>query len=97
MTAEMGGGTVRCRVVYSGRVQGVCFRATALEFARRRPVVGYVRNRRDGAVELEAEGRPDEVEGFLAVVAQEFAGYITDAERTPLPARGDESRFEIQY
>jgi acylphosphatase len=97
MTAETGGGTARCRVIYSGRVQGVCFRATALELSRRRQVVGYVRNCRDGTVELEAEGEPDEVEAFLVAVAREFEGYVASAERTPLAARGDESRFEIRY
>ncbi len=97
MTAETGSQPVRCRVVYSGRVQGVCFRATALELSRRRPVVGYVRNRPDGTVELEAEGPPQEVEAFLAAVAQEFEGYVRHAERTSLAPRGDERQFDIHY
>ena len=97
MTAETGKPAFRCRVIYSGRVQGVCFRATALELARSRPVVGFVRNRPDGTVELEAEGQPAEVEHFLAAVAQEFQGYIRNAERTVLPARGDENEFDIHY
>ncbi|MCK4341985.1 MAG: acylphosphatase [Phycisphaerae bacterium] len=97
MTAETGGDTVRSRVVYSGRVQGVFFRATARDLARGRAVVGYVRNQPDGTVELEAEGVRDEVEAFLAAVESHFAGYVTDAARTTLPARGGESRFEIRY
>jgi acylphosphatase len=97
MTTETGNQPVRCRVIYSGRVQGVCFRATTLELSRRRQVVGYVRNRPDGTVELEAEGRLDEVEAFLAAVAEEFHGYVRNAERTSLPLRGDERRFDVQY
>jgi acylphosphatase len=97
MTAEAGSQPVRYRVIYSGRVQGVCFRATALELARSRPVVGFVRNCPDGTVELEAEGQPDQVEAFLVTVAQEFHGYIRNAEHTALPARGDERQFDIHY
>jgi acylphosphatase len=97
MTAETSSQKVRCQVIYSGRVQGVCFRATALELARLRPVVGFVRNRSDGSVELEAEGRLDEVEAFLAAVAPEFQGYIHRAQRIALPARGDEPKFDIRY
>jgi acylphosphatase len=91
------GGRVRCRVIYSGRVQGVCFRATAFELSRRHKVVGHVRNLRDGTVELEAEGPAREVDSFLTAVAQEFTGYIAHQQRWPLPPRGDEPRFEIRY
>jgi acylphosphatase len=97
MTAEAGSGTVRCRVIYSGHVQGVCFRAISRELSRRFRVVGYVRNQADGTVELEAEGTPEEVEGFLSAVGQEFSGYIAHVERTSRPNRGDEARFEIRY
>ncbi len=97
MAPETGGAMTRCRVIYHGRVQGVCFRATAFELSRRNKVVGYVRNCRDGTVELEAEGRLDEVEAFLTAVAREFEGYIASAERTRPPPRGDEKRFEIRY
>ena len=96
MTTETGS-TVRQRVVYSGRVQGVCFRATAYELSRRHKVVGFVRNQRDGTVELEAEGLTTEVEEFLASVAQEFTGYIANEQRTTAQPRGEEVRFEILY
>jgi acylphosphatase len=39
-----------------GRVQGVAFRAFVRQEARRLGVTGWVRNRDDGAVELEATG-----------------------------------------
>ena len=96
MTREPGGEVVRCRVIYSGRVQGVCFRAAAQELSRGREVVGFIRNRHDGTVELEAEGPPAEVDSLLVAMAQEYAGYISREERTPLPAQGNESRFEIR-
>jgi acylphosphatase len=47
---------VRYRVVVTGRVQGVWFRESCREHAERLGVSGWVRNRADGAVEIEVEG-----------------------------------------
>ncbi len=91
------GGAVRRRVIYTGRVQGVCFRANAVELSREHDVVGWVRNRPDGSVELEAEGPAAEVDAFLAAVARQFTGYIQHEQRTELPARGDEVRFDVRF
>ena len=46
----------RVHIVVRGRVQGVFFRASALEHAQQLGLRGWVRNRPDGAVELVAEG-----------------------------------------
>ena len=74
-------------VYYSGRVQGVGFRATAASVARRHPDVrGWVRNLPDGRVELLADGPAPAVEAFLADVRDRMAGYIDaeeSAERDP--------------
>jgi len=88
---------VRCHVIYHGRVQGVFFRATACELARRHPVVGWVRNLRDGTVELEAEGPATGVEELLRDIAAQYEGGITRADRAVIPPRGDERVFEIRY
>lgn len=87
----------RKRVIYTGHVQGVCFRMTAVDIAQGRPVVGYVRNLRDGSVELEAEGAADAVQAFLGAVEQHFSGHIRGASITAVAARGDEDTFEIRY
>ena len=50
------------RVVVTGRVQGVWFRDSMREVARREGVYGWVRNRSDGAVEAELEGGEDAVD-----------------------------------
>ena len=50
----------RVRVLVSGRVQGVFYRATCARLAREAGVGGYVRNLPDGRVEVAFEG-PDEV------------------------------------
>lgn len=60
--------TVARRVVVGGRVQGVFFRASTRRQADRHEVVGWVRNRSDGAVEAHLEGAPvsvDAVESWM--------------------------------
>jgi acylphosphatase len=70
-----------CRHVrYTGRVQGVGFRYTAQWLAERFPVGGYVRNLPDGSVELVAQGEAEQVDAFLAAVAERMAGYIERTE-----------------
>ena len=49
----------RLRLLIQGRVQGVGFRYFVLEQARLLGLAGQVRNRPDGAVEVEAEGEPE--------------------------------------
>lgn len=48
-------------VVVSGRVQGVFYRVTCRDEARRLGITGWIRNREDGAVVAHLEGEPDAV------------------------------------
>ena len=50
----------------TGRVQGVSYRAATASEARRLGVVGWVRNRSDGSVELEVEGADERVASLLS-------------------------------
>ncbi|TSD62399.1 acylphosphatase [Aeromicrobium piscarium] len=52
-------------LVVHGRVQGVYFRASCEDVARRLGLDGWVRNRDDGAVELVAQGEADAVEELV--------------------------------
>ena len=52
---------VRKHIVVTGLVQGVGFRYFTVTQARRLGVQGWVRNCRDGSVELEAQGSSDAV------------------------------------
>ena len=61
------------RVFYEGRVQGVGFRYSVRSLATGYEVVGSVRNLIDGRVELEVQGAPDEVDGFLEAILD---GYL---------------------
>lgn len=59
------GDVVAFRVEVSGRVQGVFFRASTRREARRRDLVGWVRNTRDGQVEAHLQGPEAAVEEVL--------------------------------
>lgn len=54
----------------SGRVQGVFFRGTAQEEARRLGVRGYAQNLPDGRVRILASGPPEALAAFREWVAQ---------------------------
>jgi len=56
---------VRAHVLVTGRVQGVGFRFTTVDEARRLGVHGWVRNQADGSVEVLAEGERAAVEGLV--------------------------------
>jgi acylphosphatase len=53
---------VRARLMIRGRVQGVWYRGSMQEEARRRKVAGWVKNEHDGSVVAEVEGEPSAVE-----------------------------------
>lgn len=54
------------RLVVTGRVQGVGYRIWAERTALALGIRGWVRNRRDGSVELLATGAEDALAGFVA-------------------------------
>lgn len=85
------------RVIYSGRVQGVGFRATARSIARRYDVVGYVRNQSDGTVELVARGSAEEVRGFLDAVWQRFRNDISNSKFDSMTSDEVFESFEIRH
>jgi acylphosphatase len=90
--------SVRRRVVYTGRVQGVGFRATTRELAAAWPVVGWVRNRDDGAVELLVAGPSEGVDGFLAAIRERFHNHIlrVTIEQPPTDAGPPLTRFSVR-
>ncbi|BAT71395.1 acylphosphatase [Thermosulfidibacter takaii ABI70S6] len=55
----------RAHIWVSGKVQGVFYRATAKEIAKRLRLKGWVRNLPDGRVEIVAEGDEDALRAFV--------------------------------
>ena len=81
-------------VIVSGSVQGVGYRYTARMIANEVGVTGWVRNRRDGTVEAEVEGTPDQVDEMLAWMAEGPPGAGVEsahvADAVPRGGRGFE-------
>lgn len=60
--------TVELHAYFSGRVQGVSFRATTRHYARELGIMGFVRNLEDGRVELLAQGSKKAVDRLLELL-----------------------------
>ena len=56
----------RVHLLITGRVQGVFYRASAMEAAREEHLTGWVRNLPDGRVEVVAEGESEALERFVS-------------------------------
>ena len=55
----------RAHIFVSGRVQGVFYRATTQEVARKLRLKGWVRNLPDGRVEIVVEGPEDALKALI--------------------------------
>lgn len=88
---------MRIQVAYSGRVQGVGFRATVHAISRRHAVTGWVRNEPDGTVLLHAQGEPDTLEAFLSEIHATLSHHIRSETRTPTQHIENESAFTIRH
>jgi acylphosphatase len=82
-------------VHYSGRVQGVGFRATASAIARGYQVTGWVRNLPDGRVQLLAEGAESEVDRFLDAIRTRWGRYIENVDTQQREPTGKYRDFAV--
>lgn len=87
----------RIHVFYSGSVQGVGFRFTAEDIAQRLGVTGWVRNMRDGRVELVAEAEESTLKDLLSRIEQYFRSYIQDINIQWQQASGEFRDFDIRF
>jgi len=80
-----------------GDVQGVGFRFFAERQARRLGLDGWVRNRYDGAVEVQAEGSYAALEQFLNDLRRgPRAARVQDVKVSWSPYRGDLGPFGVR-
>lgn len=88
----------RLRVIYSGKVQGVGFRATVARLARSLPLEGSIRNRRDGRVELLVEGEGSAIARLLQGVGEtHLASGIESVDAAWEEPTGDLRGFVIAW
>ena len=71
---------IRRHIFFSGRVQGVGFRYTAIHLARPLDLTGWVKNLWDGRVEMEVQGRPEAIERLLSGLRNQRFIVIEDVE-----------------
>ena len=96
-TTDTESGLVRREVVFSGRVQGVFFRATAQRAASAYAVTGWVRNEPDGTVRLQIQGAPSEIDAALADLRAAKARNIEHEDTRELDPDRAETGFRIVH
>jgi len=84
-------------VYYAGRVQGVGFRFATQDLANDLGVCGWVKNLRDGRVEVAAEAGEDVLKDFLTKINHYFSRYIQDVDIQWQAATGEFKDFGIEF
>ncbi|MDQ6810136.1 MAG: acylphosphatase [Verrucomicrobiota bacterium] len=86
------------QVFYEGNVQGVGFRYSVKQIAKGFEVTGFVRNLRDGRVEMQAAGDDAEVDAFLrAINESELRAHIRKQTQLPATDSPKGRGFEIRH
>lgn len=95
----MAGQKVRLRAVVRGIVQGVGFRFFTVDQVHRiGGIVGYVRNLRDGRVEVVAEGDWEKLEQLLKKLQEGPIGAVVDGvDASWEMATGEFTDFRIRW
>jgi len=95
----MAGQKARMRVIVKGIVQGVGFRYFAVYQAQRiGGITGYVRNLRDGNVEVVAEGEREKLEQLLAQLRKGPTGaHVTGVDVFWENPTGEFTNFGIRW
>lgn len=88
----------RAHVIVDGRVQGVFFRATARDMARKLGINGWVKNRMDGKVELVLEGEENAVKRMVEWCCRGPSGaVVTNVDLNWESFEGEFKSFSIRY
>jgi acylphosphatase len=83
--------------IVQGRVQGVGYRATTLDEARRLGLAGWVRNRYDGTVETLAEGSEAKLRLFLDYLHRgPWGAVVTSVAESWGAAQGAPMPFQVK-
>jgi len=80
---------------YSGKVQGVGFRQTTKTWAKELGLTGWVKNLKDGRVEIIAEGDSSKLDQLQRMLKEQFEGYIVKTDVRRQKAQGKFQDFTI--
>ena len=88
----------RIKAIVSGRVQGVCYRASTEATALELGLTGYVQNLPSGQVEYLAEGKADAIAALIEWSKQgpEFAR-VSEVNITDLEGEAVYKIFSVNY
>lgn len=88
---------VECwRLTLSGQVQGVFFRSSTQDQAKSLGLTGWVRNLRDGRVEVLAEGDVEQLQALYDWCKEGPAdAKVDDVQREVEPLSGQYSDFDV--
>lgn len=84
-------------IIFIGQVQGVGFRFTALNIAKRYNLTGLVRNLLSGAVEMIAQGPSDDIDSCVRDINESFAGYISETKVQEADLNPEYRDFKITF
>ncbi len=85
------------RFIVRGRVQGVGFRWFVEREAHTLGIAGWVRNNRDGSVEVLAQGTRDQISGLRSRLREgPRAARVDDVEESEAPAAAGINSFRIE-
>jgi acylphosphatase len=90
-------GNICLYAIVEGRVQGVGFRYFVQEKAITLGLTGWVRNRWNGSVEVNAEGDKQDLEKlYTALLRGPRSANVTNIKHQWLAAKGEHSHFNIR-
>ena len=88
---------IRYVVRYTGHVQGVGFRMTAVEQSRGLDVHGFVRNESDGSVTMDAEAAEVDLKELMRRIDTAMSGRIDGVHVDRRPPKNRQEGFGVEY
>jgi acylphosphatase len=82
-------------IFFSGMVQGVGFRFTAIQVAKRYELTGFVRNTTDGKVELLLQGDQQDIDDAIDDLQQTFS--VRDVQIEQIEFDPSYDSFDITF
>lgn len=87
---------IRLHYIFYGRVQGVGFRYRAFSKAQQFGISGWVCNRADGTVEMEAQGEEADIDALIVSLHQASHIRIEDMKVKRLALKSGERGFRMR-
>ena len=84
-------------ITFVGRVQGVGFRFTVLRIANNYGLAGFVRNMRDGSVEMVGQGHPDDIADCIEDIKNTFQDGLKETRLAEIEPSPEYQDFKITF